>query len=467
MKGKSIIELRDVHTGEVERHVDHNLVTNGMNVFPGTAIYGTTELNSSSYYPLWKNWFSGLRLFENKLEEDVDNYIQKWDEPVTGYASNTANTTDQKRGMFNVSESGPLEDNSGVRLVWDFAQSQANGQISCISIVPNVLVTPNRDDYFFYGVRMLNGNGSVNLYIDTPRGNITNPSSSVDLKMIWYDSKKREAYFGGKANKENGTVKITKCIMETVNITPAASFDLKVLEVHEVEIEGWSSSIYSGIQYICTEDKIYILNLHLSDSKEKSSQYLICEINKNDYTTTTHTVNVPWPEDGRSTGDIRGRVGVGKGNTLYAKLSYGLYKIDVNNLNEFVLLSNDTNVVSNLAYATCLCSNDEIITLNYNTGVGYRQCTVDTKSGNITKKLYSGTVINNGDGHDRFFEMKKGLYLTVTGASSQERNGESMVYVTVCTAVDTRIIYTINNLATPVIKTADKTMKITYILTNE
>ena len=125
LKGHSVIELTDVNTGEVERYEDDNIVTNGLQYY-------------SRYHSIpadtWKNLLSGIRLFDSQLEENTETLFAPLSVETIGYASLEADTTNPKRGLFNMAESGRLDDLSGVKLVWDFAQSQANGTIACIGI---------------------------------------------------------------------------------------------------------------------------------------------------------------------------------------------------------------------------------------------------------------------------------------------------------------------------------------------
>ena len=127
IKGHSIIELTDVKTGEVERYEDDNLVTKGIEYY--WRAYGLPA-------NIWKEVFSGIKIFEENIEEDPNIVTAPLAANMIGYACDYSNTADNMRGILNLEQSGILEDYSGIKLTWDFAQNQANGTIRCICITP-------------------------------------------------------------------------------------------------------------------------------------------------------------------------------------------------------------------------------------------------------------------------------------------------------------------------------------------
>lgn len=446
MKGKSIIELRNVHTGEVERHIDHNLVTNGIKVFPGTAIWGKTELTEDKYFPLWKNWFSGLRLFENTLEEDPDNYIYKYSEPITGYASNTADTTDPKRGLFNISESGPLEDNSGVRLVWDFAQNQANGQISCISIAPNVFARPDILDTMYYPL----GNKS---YFFDKLSDGTNMASTPNRNTILldYDKNKRIATFATNIWEVPGKFKLIRCLLEPVLYSPLAARDLNILDEHDIETPITGSS--TQIQFLMTNTEFYMA-IALKGTTDAEETFYLLKISKNDFTLTTEEFSIPSIE-GSQYGTPSMGVSFEYAGYLYVICRNRSFKVRFTDTNDIVALDH-------LSIAS-LVTNEEIIGNGYVIDSNGKYQLIN--SGVSWKINISYNSFNNAEVYyPAFIEVIKGIYILI-GSNKYSKNDEAKYGLSIF--ADTRLLYTINNLATPVIKTADKTMKITYILTNE
>lgn len=149
-KGKSIIELTDVNTGEVEVHEDENMVTNALaTVFSELAngiIYGlgyrscgnwALNFNRHSKFgmlPVYGYGIGGILLFEAPQTEDPNHIYPKGTDVLTGYAGNIVNSAqaDNKLGSMDLQNSGPVE--NGYKFVWDFTTEQANGIISCLAL---------------------------------------------------------------------------------------------------------------------------------------------------------------------------------------------------------------------------------------------------------------------------------------------------------------------------------------------
>ena len=135
MKGITEIELTNVRTGEKEKYTETNLVTNAIADFFSHNIDGmlftingnTNDLNGNML-PLCLNGIGGILLFSDTIEENPDRYYAPSANPCVGYASNDVNaTTNIMRGSMNLTETKRLD--NGYKFVWDFTTSQANGTI--------------------------------------------------------------------------------------------------------------------------------------------------------------------------------------------------------------------------------------------------------------------------------------------------------------------------------------------------
>lgn len=145
LKGKSVIELTDVRTGEKEIYEDENLVTEAIADVLNTNLQGTMydnpQLDGQSgdawLLPIYSRLTGGILLYQDTIEEDPSVIYAPLDNPLVGYASNDVNTTeDVQRGSRNLTESKAVD--GGYKYVWDFATSQANGTISAICLT-NIL----------------------------------------------------------------------------------------------------------------------------------------------------------------------------------------------------------------------------------------------------------------------------------------------------------------------------------------
>ena len=141
LKGKTTFELTDVNTGEVEVIEDSNMITNGLRDFLATYGYfgcdvlGGTVGNSS----LWVNLLGGLFLFDSRLEENVNNILMPAGVKMVGNGSyNISNSGSiTELGSYNTSESG-LQSDGSVKFVYDFSTSQANGTIACACLTSKI-----------------------------------------------------------------------------------------------------------------------------------------------------------------------------------------------------------------------------------------------------------------------------------------------------------------------------------------
>lgn len=142
LKGTMVMELTDVNTSEVETVTEENMVTNAVNnilglnpmgIFYCEAEYSTGMVWTGTLLPICPNMIGGILLFSKALEENTDNiYVQSDNLPVA-YASNNVNSTaNTARGSLNLTESKKLD--NGYKFVWEFTPSQGNGTIAAVAL---------------------------------------------------------------------------------------------------------------------------------------------------------------------------------------------------------------------------------------------------------------------------------------------------------------------------------------------
>lgn len=136
LKGHTRIELTDVHTGKKEVVEKHNLITNNLKRYfeKMSVFYGLKE-GKYRMCPLYKKGMGAIVLLRDPITEDASSFHIPYSsaDVLTGCAHNAVNTgTDEKIGSRNLSESMKLD--NGYKLVWDFGTSQANGTISAVGL---------------------------------------------------------------------------------------------------------------------------------------------------------------------------------------------------------------------------------------------------------------------------------------------------------------------------------------------
>lgn len=135
MQGKSTIQMINASTGIVEEQFENkNLITNAIsNAFKTSVLYKNkfhTETTINNYIkeltPLSTKGLGGILLWDNTLTEDIDLV----DAPMTinniGRAGGSYSGSNIYRGTLNSLESGAIT--NGWRNVWDFDTSKCNGQ---------------------------------------------------------------------------------------------------------------------------------------------------------------------------------------------------------------------------------------------------------------------------------------------------------------------------------------------------
>lgn len=144
--GNTKIELTNVRTGKVETYEKHNMLTDAL-----TKIFTLNpngDIHPSSLMPVIGRVLGGIALFPSTLQASANNDILFDD--FTAYAQCNANgTEDTKRGSWNFTESGPIVGANGAdgyKMVWDFTTSQGNGTYNAIGLV-NPYIDKNRVNF--------------------------------------------------------------------------------------------------------------------------------------------------------------------------------------------------------------------------------------------------------------------------------------------------------------------------------
>ena len=142
LKGTMVMELTDAQTGEVETITEENMITNAVNNILGMNPMGVfySEENladvlawNGTMLPICPNMVGGILLFSKTLEEDADIMYAGSDNLPVAYASNNVNSTaNMARGSLNLTESKILE--NGYKFVWEFTPSQGNGTIAAVAL---------------------------------------------------------------------------------------------------------------------------------------------------------------------------------------------------------------------------------------------------------------------------------------------------------------------------------------------
>lgn len=511
LKGTTRIELTNVKTGEKEVIEKDNLVTNAVNDILTLNPYGArfrdyqtyfhpnnetnSTLGTSKYFrqqflPLCPNLFGGILLYENALEEDATKYFADMDNLLVGYSSNVVNQgEDTKRGSMNQTESGPLDDGTGYRFVFDFATSQGNGTIASLGL------TSKMGGVAGYG-------STVDLYNnfvfemdrleDSSLGTLLGPDERARKNVVSLDLEKNEAIYAYVSGVN--TITLGKLKFPAYSIGLRDSYDsyldsalysetVVVTQTFATVLNSTYGTFYGTL--IDGGDGYIWGFQHEGNAKgnsEGSATVLWVKINKEDWSVEEGSFVVDaqleffgeyYTSAGTYTTNYDKNNLIIKDGILYAIkycTSYamsGVYKIPLENPTNITLLEFEDGGTAYYDSAEYQSSTSYYNTTNVNEINGvirYRSAYIN---GGI---LHRSSLYQDSSYGFQCLRgcakpgLKFGPYIFGIGSSkwsSSYSNGRISTYLQSC------YLATINNLATAVEKTADKTMKITYILREE
>lgn len=508
LKGTTRIELTNVKTGQKEVIEKDNLVTNAVpsildNPFAWQlkASYGSYNFGGN-ILPLCPKLFGGILLYEDAIPESADQLFAQAANKLVGYSSNNANNnTDIMRGSMNLNESGPLESNDGYRFVFDFATSQANGTISSVGL------TSQWGGMVGYGSSEWKNTQCPYVFRQEKSGILDPSITLVYAHLIHYapDTGVATAFYVSDKN----TITVTRVQLHTKHwkLTRNLSMcdETQVLDTQFVETEVFAGTeTTSPLLYynFCNAGDGYIWGFehaaNANGNKEGKASINWIKIKVDDLSFEEGT----WEIDGQlykmgraiapnDQGYLYGYSGQADSAILDGYLycfKYdltGIYKIKLSNITDITFIEHPDKKItiyganSNYYYfywATanmtvagnkiCLWDSwinvDAIVKNSYFAGYS-----MPSKS-----SLYDGWLDGNGVDTHPFrnaagrYGIDIGVYtLKYSGRHSTGEGSAGTIYASLL--LNSPYLATINNLPTPVQKTADKTMKITYILREE
>lgn len=460
LKGTTKIELTDVNTGEVEVYEDHNIVTNVLNdIFRPIGLSKMPSRLFKDFIPYYKTLLGGILCFDVPIEENPDNYYPPVDANLIGCASYGVqnNTTNTCRGGFNQTESEVNLEDGYVKYVYDFGTSQANGTIA------SVCLTHKNAGYTGYGYKNATYMSDLPLmiyltdetlqYVMTSftGANTSSRFSGMTVgvsEMIFLIEREKDCvYYFKVVDKNHINITKRKAYLSSLSILDNVYYTKPLIE--EIELEELGTDLTNGYYaynydhatdclYICTCPSYYVAT---------DGSILVTQIKMDTWEISQYVV--------KNTSRVKLDAGSNNGffvaeGFLYVKgysSPYDLYKFEITNPANVVEFS---RINTSEVYAwPKVAINGRIY---YENGDG-QLLIANTKTNELITPE-SRTLFNYGTN------------LSVTPL----RNEPLMYYVDKGQAASFKwymmcnYLATINNLDTPVTKTADKTMKITYII---
>ena len=453
LKGNTKIELTNIHTGKKEVIEKHNLITNHLkNTLEWLHAWGfTTDISSklqTRQFPVYDKCMGGIILFGNTLNENADNVMLPMveEDDVVGYASNNVNTTEnKKRGSRNITESEKVS--NGYKMVWDFGTSQANGVISAVALTDAYACA--RSGIFS---DICNNCGNKEKYF---------PSNVTPRKIVDYDVYTDVVTYLDLSSTttlalRTATFNSNIASMEGFNVYKEVNSKQVNLSV-ELPLGGLWLDGKDGYYYYCTT---WYKNNNMSDKNSYYDTIKMARVKKDtlevDASIGLKTIKLSstkWSQPDCMFCICNGYVYFG-GSTNQNYDSVEIDKIDlassqvIKKFNNFKDRNGTVYSINNIVYAgsKCILPNDELIQKEENNYGYLLSYSNDTNSSGLWK--------SSGIPYGKALTNDKGQIMVVDSR-------------TISYGFLLNNLCTINNLDEPVTKTSDKTMKITYTVTEE
>lgn len=463
IKGKTTFELTDVNTGKVEIIEDTNMITNGIEDFLNTYgifannLFDNSDFRASRGYNLLT---SGLFLFDTALDEDVTNTFMPAGVKMIGNGAKDVSNSGEvlELGSYNTTESGVQADGS-VKYVYDFSTQQANGNIACACLTSRV------GGYI--------GMGGANCYRDTGYSikpwqpsiecNISMAGASLGYVLYpvysenaLYTANKNNLVYASESASEHWSVtkkiKIDKrrVAFNSYNLndyrylhTIANSFEVDIPQ--DILTYMGNRTDYVSIRGDATTGNIFVIfSTSVIGTLDSGKSIWIMKIDKSMNVTSYNFTNNLSSYIRLSESNM-----VFNGDYIWCQTSNKLYGIKYADCTQIV----ETNVSVSRSVIWSIAPNLIAIEGNYVSGEGYYNWKIYDAVKNV---MLATNGANNANTINIPFLDKKGVYLSCHYGSDM---------FTLLLVKDARYLATINNLSEPVVKTASKTMKVTYTLT--
>lgn len=461
LNGRMVMELTDVNTQEVETIIEENMVTDAVNnilgINPMGAYFSETEYDTGVVWvgnllPICPNMIGGILMFSKPLEEKADNIYPTSDNLPVAYAANDVNSsTNLAIGSLNKTESKALE--NGYKFVWEFTPSQGNGTIVAVALTSK-----------FGGQNALGSLvGDASTFLQLRRvdvGSMNTAQQAVLFEAVEMDFEKNLLY---SITFKDSAVLIRKVRIPVFTLGLNDVIDdtsYKVLEEQSVPTTTFkflgSYTLYG--EFMDGQDG-YWYGFSNEGNSSGNAKVVWVKIKKEDFSMTegewtlsnTKLMSVGQRDDSSSYPERKVRCCVRNGYVyIPAYNKQGIYKINISNSADVTLIPFGYTSKWKPLCESGTCEVYMTLIGDIIIGGDFQVLADDS----IVHTQGSARVLNEAT---PLFQYKNFL-VGWGGSYGKEYRG---VYLL------TPYLASINNLGSAVVKNTDKTMKITYTLTEE
>ena len=461
LKGVMTIELTDETTGAVETVSEENMITEAVNnilglnpmgiFYAATGEYDDMVLWNDNLLPICPNMIGGILLFSEALAEDEELLYESSDNLPVAYASNDVNSTaNTARGSLNLTESTMLS--NGYKFVWEFMPSQGNGTIAAVAL------TSSFGGQNAYG--SLEGDASAFLQLkEVDIGDISDADKMVLFEAVEMDFVNNLLY---SITYENTSVRIRKLRIPIFSVGLNERLDDSTYTVLEDQVLNPTVFEFLGSytkygEFMDGQDG-YWYGFSNEGNSSGDAMMVWIKISKTDYSFTEGQ----WTLSNAKLMDVGSRDFDSfperviqcciRDGYLYVPAydKTGIYKINLANTTDVTLIEFGFTSQWKPISATGNCKLYMTLIGDLIVGGDFQITVNDTviqTQGNA-RLNYTGTPL---------FQYKNFLIGWGGGYGNEYRTAYLL----------TPYLASINNLSSAVVKTVDKTMKITYTLTEE
>ena len=459
LKGTMKIELTDVHTGKTETVLEQNMVTNQLsNIFRHMGYSKDPDKLLTDWAPHYKTLLGGLLLFDTPIEEEPDMVYPPAEANLVGCAVyNMQNsTTNTVRGGYNATESELNTANGYMKYVYDFTTAQANGTIACACL------THAYGGYSGYGGKdVANSTSNVlGLSIDTGAMHYVYPSftggstgdhySGLTLgttEVLFLIDPENDCAYYFRINSAKGiTIFKRRAMMRSISVLTSPRTTKPILESTTLSLTTSIPTSYISWNFDPATNALYICGSSAS-YKAANTTFLITKIQFETWDVTQYSTSNTTGVQISTSGTRYCYCHNGYAYIRSYNSPYEIYKLEIGNAANVVKMNRNGFTISGYPIFGI---NDRIYYESYDDQL---------------------RIVN---GHSNTVLSPEAI--RVCGSNSYQysytpvRNDRSLYYVSAGSttyyglALITNYLATLNNLAEPVTKTADKTMKVTYII---
>lgn len=453
MKGKVTIELKDINTDKVEKIEGNNLVTNAVNRYIGynqqalikrqTQSPTTKGIFSVLNFPASESMLGGLLVFENVLTQNVNKMFLGANDKIIAVGDRLSHQETYK-GSLNTSETGKTA--NGYKHVWEFNTSQCNGTISALSLTHTQCVADLPDRWAISGTDNLY---DFNQYIITKYNNASSTTDEGDIPFFYdKDTKYLYSVYMPKSKSTYSTLKLTRCKYDIDNIPFSSSLDFSESETLEeaydldYHTDGVHGVYYGELRHPFGVDiehkKAYIAPAVFGMAGVQYNSFHFTEVDISNWILTHKIIHI----DINSVVDEQ-HACVFNGYFYYvSRANKKIYKVNLQDETDVTIILDLSDIIT-AATVTCRL-------IPQSNCIIYTQST--TPSTTITIFADDSYIINGA------YIQEERLSTNIGDMACWNYSGGSRLII------EPRYLGTIYNLPTPITKTSNQTMKITYEL---